>query len=189
MNWRRYWWRWTWCWGPACRRWTQCSSLQKVDSIFQPREGGPAIEEAGGHDEEAQPVDAVEEGLEDWRVLITFLKMKSILQCWSKMGLKAMLPELRYARTQLHTALYDPYWRAEEAKPLQVREVSETIISDFFLLQLARMRWRIESQVYKWELVREVSELPGPISTSPGCWSCLRAPAWSRPATSRPFAS
>ena len=32
--------------------------------MFQPREGGPAIEEADGHDDEAQPV-AVEEGLKD----------------------------------------------------------------------------------------------------------------------------
>ena len=32
--------------------------------MFQPRKGGPAIEEAGGHDDEAQP-DAVEEGLKD----------------------------------------------------------------------------------------------------------------------------
>ena len=40
------------------------SSLQKVDTMFQPREGGPAIEEADGHDDEAQPV-AVEEGLKD----------------------------------------------------------------------------------------------------------------------------
>ena len=38
--------------------------VEKVDLMFQPVEGCPAIEEADGHDDDAQP-DAVEEGLED----------------------------------------------------------------------------------------------------------------------------
>ena len=37
----------------------------------------------------------------------------------------------------------------------------ETIISDFSFFSLPEWDGRIESQVYKWELVREVSELAG----------------------------
>ena len=68
-------------------------------------------------------------------------------------------PHMTHTDKQKKQSLYT-FMNPKDLSRLEKFKI-ETIISDFSFFSLPEWDGRIESQVYKWELVREVSELAG----------------------------
>ena len=68
-------------------------------------------------------------------------------------------PHMTHTDKQKKQSLYT-FMNPKDLSRLEKFKI-ETKISDFSFFSLPEWDGRIESQVYKWELVREVSELAG----------------------------